>query len=103
MDVEIRRAPEHEGRRGIYAVIFDHIAAARTEHDLEDRSTEDSQPLDDVAQDTPNESELAEDDRPGQVARISISHDGEYATAVCMASESPLPGDVGGEAAARMP
>lgn len=25
----------------------------------------------------------------GQIARISISHDGEYATAVCLAAEDP--------------
>lgn len=43
------------------------------------------------------------DDLPGQIARISISHDGDYATAVCLAAEEVLPGDVGGEAAAREP
>ncbi|KAF2721483.1 hypothetical protein K431DRAFT_268606 [Polychaeton citri CBS 116435] len=37
----------------------------------------------------------------GQVVRISISHDSEYATAVCIAPLEPAPGDVGGEAAAR--
>lgn len=37
-----------------------------------------------------------------QVAKISISHDGEYATAVCLAAEDPIPGDVGGEATARL-
>ena len=37
----------------------------------------------------------------GQIARISISHDGEYATAVCLVAEEPIQGDVGGEAAAR--
>lgn len=42
-------------------------------------------------------------DLPGQIARISISHDGEYATAVCLAAEEPRTGDVGGEAAAREP
>lgn len=41
------------------------------------------------------------DDSAAQVAKISISHDAEYATAVCLAAEDPLPGDVGGEAAAR--
>jgi hypothetical protein len=44
---------------------------------------------------------LVEEDPPGQMARLSISHDGEYATAVCLAVESPDPRDVGGEAAAR--
>lgn len=37
----------------------------------------------------------------GQIAKISISHDGDYATAVCLAAEEAMPGDVGGEAAAR--
>jgi hypothetical protein len=37
----------------------------------------------------------------GQVAQISISHDGAYATAVCLAAEEPIAGDVGGEIAAR--
>ena len=42
-----------------------------------------------------------EDDISGQIAKISISHDGEYATAVCLAVEEPSGRDVGGEAAAR--
>ncbi|TKA67280.1 hypothetical protein B0A49_09237 [Cryomyces minteri] len=37
----------------------------------------------------------------GQIAKISISHDGEYATAVCVAVEEPALDDVGGETAAR--
>ncbi|KAK4544062.1 hypothetical protein LTR36_004560 [Oleoguttula mirabilis] len=56
-----------------------------------------SKPLDDEY--TP--AELQDDDIPGQIAQISISHDGEYATAVCLAAEEPSAGDVGGEAAAR--
>jgi len=28
-----------------------------------------------------------DEDIPGQIVRISISHDGEYATAVCLAAE----------------
>lgn len=47
-------------------------------------------------------SEEAQNDDPlGQIAKISISHDGEYVTAVCLAAEEPMDGDVGGEAAAR--
>lgn len=38
----------------------------------------------------------------GQVVRVSISHDGEYAVGMCMAPVMDLVGDVGGEAAARM-
>jgi len=47
--------------------------------------------------------ELQNDDVDGQIARISISHDGHFATAVCLAAEEPRDGDVGGEAAAREP
>lgn len=43
-----------------------------------------------------------ENDPPGQMAAISISHDKDYATAVCIAPFETIPGDVGGEAAARM-
>lgn len=39
----------------------------------------------------------------GQIAKVSISHDTDYATAVCLAAEEPMARDVGGEAAARMP
>ncbi|KAK3623671.1 hypothetical protein LTR56_020508 [Elasticomyces elasticus] len=39
----------------------------------------------------------------GQVAKVNISHDGEYVTAVCLAADQPREGDVGGEAAAREP
>jgi hypothetical protein len=37
----------------------------------------------------------------GQIAQISISHDRGYATAVCLAAQEPMNGDVGGELAAR--
>ena len=30
------------------------------------------------------------DDVAGQIARLSISHDGEYATAVCLAAQEPM-------------
>lgn len=40
-------------------------------------------------------------DMDGQIAKVSISHDGEYAYAVCIAAEEPMVGDVGGEAQAR--
>ena len=41
------------------------------------------------------------DDLSGQIAQISISHDGEYATAVCLAAQEPMDGDEGAEAVAR--
>ncbi|KAM3419773.1 hypothetical protein BST61_g3106 [Cercospora zeina] len=43
-----------------------------------------------------------EDETSGQIALISLSHDRDYATAVCVAPEESLLRDVGGEAAARM-
>lgn len=84
-------------------MIFDHIAETRNQNNTLDRSADDTQDVDYVNAHEVDTARPADDERPGQVARISISHDGEYATAVCMAAESPLPGDVGGEAAARMP
>ena len=41
------------------------------------------------------------DELDGQIVRLSISHDGDYAYAVCMAPTMPEPGDVGGESAVR--
>lgn len=41
------------------------------------------------------------EDVSGSIAQISISHDGKYATAVCLAAQEPMEGDVGGEMAAR--
>jgi holo-[acyl-carrier protein] synthase len=48
-------------------------------------------------------SPLQDDNIPGQIVEISISHDGDYATAMCIAPLEPREGDVGGEAAAREP
>lgn len=42
-------------------------------------------------------------DVKGQVIDISISHDGSYCAAMAIAPIEPIPGDVGGEAAAREP
>lgn len=47
--------------------------------------------------------EVPYEELEGQIAKISISHENDIATAVCIAYEEPLEGDVGGEAAARMP
>lgn len=47
--------------------------------------------------------ELDVSDIEGQVVRLSISHDGDYAMAVALALVEPMQGDVGGEAAAREP
>lgn len=42
---------------------------------------------------------IEEEDIPGQIAKISISHDGEYTVAVCLAATEHRLGDVGGAAA----
>jgi hypothetical protein len=42
-----------------------------------------------------------EEDLVGQIAKISISHDGDYATAVCMAVQETSQGDVSGNFGAR--
>jgi holo-[acyl-carrier protein] synthase len=56
-----------------------------------------------TASEAPPEEGQSRDKRDfdGQMVQISISHDGAYATAMCIAPEEPMPGDVGGEAAAR--
>lgn len=46
--------------------------------------------------------EESDHDPAGQMVALSISHEGEYATATCIAPLGEVPGDVGGEAAARM-
>lgn len=43
-----------------------------------------------------------EEDVEGQVVKVSISHDGDYCVGMCIAPVMDVPGDVGGEAAARM-
>jgi len=45
--------------------------------------------------------EIMKEECDGQIARVSISHDGEYACAVVLAVEDSGGSDVGGEAAAR--
>lgn len=45
----------------------------------------------------------AHDNVSGQTARVTISHDNEYALAIAMAASEPASDDVGGEAAARQP
>ncbi|GAB7354250.1 hypothetical protein MBLNU459_g4785t1 [Dothideomycetes sp. NU459] len=51
---------------------------------------------------SPTASAQVDDDVEGQIVKVSISHDGDYCVAMCMAPVMDLPGDVGGEAAARM-
>lgn len=47
--------------------------------------------------------EVPYEELEGQIAKISISHENHVATAVCIAYEEPLEGDVGGEVAASLP
>ena len=86
---------------------------ARTARWLRDRMSEPVPPQQDVTtlRREPHQKDTAECNPPsnendfeelsGQIAQISISHDGAYATAVCLAAHGPIAGDVGGELAAR--
>lgn len=84
---QIQVLKEENGGR-IYGVILDHASAKTPKEEGNDDL---HAPL------------ASKENEPGQIVKISISHDGEYATAVCMAAVEPSPGDVGGEAAAREP
>lgn len=75
-----------------------HEQARLAEENSADHSTQD---LDGNGVWTSDDGDVKE--TAGQIAKISISHDGEYATAVCLAAEEPMDGDVGGEATAREP
>ena len=67
-----------EGSRRVYGVILDRPEVRRAMRQ-EDRGREESEAL-------TGEGE-GDEDLPGQIVKISISHDGEYATAVCLAAE----------------
>ncbi|OCL05498.1 hypothetical protein AOQ84DRAFT_441436 [Glonium stellatum] len=73
-----------------YAVVYDPSPPSEASEETSEHGLS--------AQRTPHRSfDLAD----GQTVRVSISHDGDYAYAVCIAPTMPEPGDVGGEAAAR--
>ncbi|EMF10868.1 uncharacterized protein SEPMUDRAFT_150826 [Sphaerulina musiva SO2202] len=110
-DVEIL---QDRDTKELYALIQDHpnVLGApyfRIKHlDLQNNSpaeSEEKEPSVPSQGSMPNlesqEQQENPDDSAAQVAKISISHDADYATAVCLAAEDPIPGDVGGEAAAR--
>ncbi|KAK5117919.1 hypothetical protein LTR85_008693 [Meristemomyces frigidus] len=128
----LRRNPDHIEGGPLYALILDQPASSRPNPSVKDHAqspagaeqsnTEHASDSEshlghpDVATDWPSAqrprdptedghtpAELQNDGLPGQTAQISISHDGEYATAVCLAAEEPSAGDVGGEASAREP
>ena len=86
-EIQILQSP---GRSDLYAVILDKPV------EKQPRSTTEQNPS------TADPAEYG-DACGGQIAHVSISHDGEYATAVCIVASAPLPGDVGGEAEAREP
>ena len=102
MEIQILRHQPVNGRAGVYALILDKPAsphapgAAETGNFERMESSSLSEAGDEMA-------EEVSDDISGQIAKVSISHDGEYATAVSMVAEGPIPGDVGGETAARSP
>lgn len=107
LDVEILQQPE---TRELYALIRDQTFVPRlrgldARHAVkrlkltQELSTTSDEPGVDIES---GAQQRDPDDASGQIAKISISHDTDYATAVCMATEDPIPGDVGGEATARL-
>ncbi|KAK3614810.1 hypothetical protein LTR56_027008 [Elasticomyces elasticus] len=105
----------------VYAVILDKSAVARKIDDAypllrikddgaaeprSDHEVEGEQVSGDVSEqghESVYSSAAHDEQADGQVAKVNISHDGEYVTAVCLAADQPREGDVGGEAAAREP
>ncbi|KAK5699677.1 hypothetical protein LTR97_005806 [Elasticomyces elasticus] len=107
----------------VYAVILDKSAVVRkideaypSFHSQDDEATEavshhedggerksNGGLLDQATQDFIYSPDGHDDQADGQVAKVNISHDGEYVTAVCLAAHQPREDDVGGEAAAREP
>lgn len=80
-EIQIRK---DVGSKRIYGVILDKPEirrAMRQMHAEQDLCSNDEE--------SEYVGEQRTDDPTGQVVKISISHDGEYATAVCMAAEEP--------------
>ncbi|KAF2161862.1 hypothetical protein M409DRAFT_58644 [Zasmidium cellare ATCC 36951] len=118
MDVEILRSRGPNGVGGVFALIRDtpgsptpteESRSAPTAVAMESTGTIRKVKINPRMQDEPFHSEKEESleeaygELEGQIAKVSISHDTGYATAVCLAADQPMEGDVGGEAAARMP
>lgn len=99
-DIVIQRS---NNGSGVFAVILDKVAKKRNIIDSIIDEAIDEEASDGALSTALDVHEYDDDSISGQVARISISHDGDYATAVCLAAEEPMEGDVGGEAAAREP
>jgi len=85
--------------RYVYAPYRKYDVTAILQSDVTDILQHDSPQRDGSAAEIPDD----DPDSDAQVAKVNISHDGDYATAVCLAVDLPRDGDVGGEAAAREP
>jgi holo-[acyl-carrier protein] synthase len=95
-DIQIRLGPAHGERQGEpQALVFDHAYFSGPQPTREDESVEAG------AEHPARDYDLEKTVFECQTVHISISHDGDYATAVAIAPEEAMPGDVGGEAAAR--
>ena len=79
-EIQIRK---DEGSRRVYGVILDRPEVRRAMRG-EGWGREDETIMNEAL--TGEEGE-EDEDIPGQIVKISISHDGEYATAVCLAAE----------------
>ncbi|KAK4891215.1 hypothetical protein LTR27_010152 [Elasticomyces elasticus] len=121
LDVQILPAKPTGASGPVYAVILDKSAVARKIDDaypslrikddgaaepISDHEVDGEQVNGDVSEqghESFYSSATHDEQADGQVAKVNISHDGEYVTAVCLAAVQPWEGDVGGEAAAREP
>ena len=80
-EIQIRK---ETGSKRIYGVILDKPEVRRTMRNM--HTEQDVRSNDEESEYVGDQ---GNDDPAGQVVKISISHDGEYATAVCMAAEEP--------------
>jgi len=77
---EIRISKEEGGKR-VYGVILDRAEVRRA------MRRDGLGWMGETKSEAMAEEEGEDEDIPGQIVKISISHDGEYATAVCLAAE----------------
>ena len=72
-----------EGGKRVYGVILDRPEVRRAMREESWGRKEE----DETASEALTEEGVGDEDISGQVVKISISHDGEYATAVCLAAD----------------
>jgi holo-[acyl-carrier protein] synthase len=81
---EIQILRDEEGKR-VYGVILDRAEVRRAMRGEALARKEGETRSEALAEEEREQQE--DEDIPGQIVKISISHDGDYATAVCLAAE----------------